>query len=443
MRHQHIFLLLFGLLFAALTVLFVAGERPVHSELERRDLARVPQYSHERLLDGSYTAEVSRWFSDTEPERDRLMELSLTVKDMMALRLDNGGETVTFHAADPEPAEEEKHIPTEAELQQAERDIAEYDNHAIEQDGVAKVAHNGIIVVGNGDNVRAMMVYGGGDSGTSSYATTLNEYASRLPGIQIYGMVIPTAIEFYCPESVKSHTRSQRASIRNMYAQLDSTVKAVDVYTILGQHANRNIYLRTDHHWAPLGAYYAAAKFAKVAGTPFRGISKYDRKVVHRYVGTMYGYSRDISVKNAPEDFIYYTPKDTAYNTTYVDFYLDSAYNIRNESRPYDSRFFHKFKDGSSAAYQTFMGGDQKLVKVVTDTPGPRRLLIIKDSFGNALPGYMFGSFEEIHVVDFRYFNRDLTEYLAENQITDVLIALNIFNAYSSSVSRKIQRLLK
>ena len=37
-----------------------------------------------------------------------------------------------------------------------------------------------------------------------------------------------------------------------MYAHLSDSVKAVDIYTALGKHAKEDIFLRTDHHWAPL-----------------------------------------------------------------------------------------------------------------------------------------------------------------------------------------------
>ena len=90
---------------------------------------------------------------------------------------------------------------------------------------------------------------------------------------------------------------------------------------------------------------------------------------------------------------------------------------------------FHvMFRDGSGNAYLTFMGSDSKLTRVVTGTPGNRRLLIIKDSYGNAIPGYLFFSFAEVHVVDFRYFNRNLKRYVADHNITDIAVAFNVFN---------------
>lgn len=80
-------------------------------------------------------------------------------------------------------------------------------------------------------------------------------------------------------------------------------------------------------------------------------------------------------------------------------------------------------------AYSTFMGGDTKLTQVRTNVGNGRRLVILKDSYGNALPGYLFYSFEEIHVVDGRYFTHNMKRYVRENGITDILFANNIFQA--------------
>ena len=443
MKRDVIFLIFTGVLFGFMVVFFTCFKRSSYSELERRELAKMPELTIESVKTGQYMSDVSHWFSDTEPCRDQFMEAHLQLKGLLAWRPTTDEETVTFHGpavvADAEP---EVHVPTDAELEAAERNIGEYDDEGLD-DGVAKIGNAGIIVAGDGDSVRAMMVYSGSATGDSPFAQAVNTYAERLgDSVQVYAMAIPTSIEFYCPRSVRKHTRSEGAAIANMYLQLDDKVRAVDVYTPLGDHASENIYLRTDHHWAPLGAYYAAQKFAKVARTDFRPLSRYNRETVRNYVGTMYGYSKDISVRNAPEDFVYYTPRDSGYETTYIDYRLDSAYNVIGESKPYKSRYFFKFKDGSSAAYQTFMGGDQKFTHVHTDADNGRRLVIIKDSFGNALPGYLFGSFEDIYVVDFRYYKHDLSEMIRENGITDVLISLNVFNANSRGVSRKIANLL-
>lgn len=231
--------------------------------------------------------------------------------------------------------------------------------------------------------------------------------------------------------------------IRNIYNHLRKDVKAVDCYTPLSQHVNEDIYLRTDHHWAPLGAYYAAQKFAHVAGVPFKDLSNYDKKVVHNFVGSMYGYSHDISIKNAPEDFVYYVPRGIEYNTTYINYSISKGFQITKESAPTQGPFFYHMKDGNGNAYGTFMGGDSKITAVRTATKNGRRLIILKDSFGNALPGYLFYSFEEIHVVDCRYFTLNLTDYVNEHGITDILMANNMGHAATARTTKYYRNYLQ
>ena len=69
-------------------------------------------------------------------------------------------------------------------------------------------------------------------------------------------------------------------------------------------------------------------------------------------------------------------------------------------------------------------------------------MLLLKDSFGNAIPGYLFYSFEEIHVVDARYFTRNIVEYVRENGITDLVFGNNIAFAMSSSTINFYKRFL-
>lgn len=353
MKHEHIFLIVVGVMFAVLTIVFVGFPRSTFSELERRELAVFPDFDGKRLAEGKFTSDVSSWFSDSEPFRDRFMQLHLSLKDRLALKLGPDSDYVAFHAA-AAPMDME---PTDEELERSNREIGEYENK-ITDDANTKVAHAGIVIVGSGPEVRALMAYGGNEKGGGSFARVANRYKEKLgPGTAVYCMVIPTAGEFYAPAKVRDRIKPQLPTIRNIYSLLSDSVKAVDVYTVLGQHASEPIYLRTDHHWSALGAYYAAEKLAQVAKVPFRKLDEYERRVIPGFVGTMYGYSKDISVKNAPEDFVYYTPRDTTYQSTFINFNLDKSFKIVSESAPHKAPFFRSFKS-TGMAYSSFMGGD-------------------------------------------------------------------------------------
>lgn len=308
----------------------------------------------------------------------------------------------------------------------------------------ARKAASGIIITGSGSSVRAFEPFHGTAANGKAYAAMINHYADTLGGkVRVYSMVIPTAAAFYCPDTARAWTNDEAAAIDNIHANLSASVRFVDIFNELKAHVSEPEYLRTDHHWAPLAAYYAAAKFAETAGVPFKSLACYDTLVVHDFVGTMYKFSKDISVRRAPEDFVYYVPRDIDCKATFIKYTLARGGKVAVESEPVDGDFFIHYKDGNGAAYCTFMGGDTRTVSFKTSCGNGRRLLVVKDSYGNALPGYMFFSFDEVHVIDFRYYNKNILKYISNNGITDLLFANNLLHAHARSTARLCQELLK
>ena len=293
-----------------------------------------------------------------------------------------------------------------------------------------KVGNPNILVIDTGMNTRAMELYKGAMENAVAYAHMVNSYKRAWgDNINVYCMVIPTAVALYCPDSLRYKTNDEQATLNSLYRVLDNDVKGIRLLPVLEQRKAEHIYSRTDHHWAPLGAYYAAREFARQAQVDFQPLSAYDKKVVKNFVGTMYKFSGNEAVKNAPEDFVYYTPRDVSYSTLFSEYIFNAKKQVVGEREPVEGSFFRQYADGNGAAYCTFMGGDTKLTKVTTSTANGRKLMILKDSYGNALPGYLFSSFEEIHVVDFRYFRKPIVAYAQEQGITDVLFANNLIHA--------------
>lgn len=425
--------------------------RSTESITEKRELKKFPELSAESWFSGDFTAGVSEWFSDTVPFRDEVTDLSTQLRELRGfrqdgIRLHNVG-TVQTDASKPDtsapeqPSEPQEQPGTDsgesvensstAQTSKPQTTTAaptEEEEPVINEDDSVTITNNGIAVVGT----RALMLYGGSYSVGEKYAGVVNRYKELLGNdVNVYAMVIPTSCEFYSPDSVKVYCGSQKDNIDYVYSLLNNST-GVDAYSSLKKHLREDIYLRTDHHWAPLGAYYAAQAFAETAGVPFLDISEYEQRVVHDYVGTMYGYSGDAVLKNNPEDFVYYVPKTVDYTTTYYDYILQDG-KIAGANAPYEADFFIKYSDGSGMAYCTFMGGDAKIVKVSTNAGTGRKLAIFKDSYGNALPPFLMGSFDEIIVIDMRYFTHNAIDYLKENGVTDVLFANNAFHAATAS----------
>lgn len=466
------YILIVGLFFAAMTAVFVFFPRTEYSQLEKRDLAEFPDLSDMdsiRKQPGKFTAAISSWFSDTEPYRDELMAMSMGIRGAMKGDFRSEEETVSFRPAETATASTKDAAADKSDIHEEDSNNSDTpDNSEISKisedsentyngedpgasddeeeddinDGKAKLGSSGTIIIGKGDKVRALMAFGGTSKGGGGYVDLLNTLADQFPGKNVYAMVAPLATEYYLPAKASKASSPQKPFIYSIRDRLSPKVKFVDIYDELLKHKKEDIYLRTDHHWAPLGGYYAAKRLAETAGVPFRGLDAYDRNEIKNFVGSMYGYSKDISVKKAPETFVFYTPNQVDYDTQFVTYTLNKNFKIVRESKPYKSAFFKKFKDGSGNAYLTFMGTDQAYVKVKTSTPGSRKLLIIKDSYGNAVPGHLFYSFNEVHVIDFRYFTHNLKDYVNKNGITDIAVCFNVFNAYSSGSTSKVKKML-
>ena len=145
------------------------------------------------------------------------------------------------------------------------------------------------------------------------------------------------------------------------------------------------------------------------------------------YVGTLYGYTQKAVLKNNPEDFIYYVPQNQ-YTTTYYDI------DMTRERQA--SLMLNLDNLAPSSWYLVFMGGDERITHITTDCKNGRKLMIIKDSYGNALVPCLTSSFEEIWVADMRYFEPGMIGFIQEKGVTDVLFAMNTYSAMGGNASK-------
>lgn len=284
-----------------------------------------------------------------------------------------------------------------------------------ESGGYEVIGDNGILVAKLADgHYWGLMPCWGTYGLCESWAESAESFAAELPNVKAYQMTIPTSSEFYVPESYSSgFTGSQRAKAEHIAENL-KIVENVDIFSTLTEHINEKLYSRTDHHWFPLGAYYAAQVFAEKADVPFADLSKYTLVTRGGYVGSMYSYSNDIHLKNDPEDFDLYLSPNRDKLTTY---YYDRAFENGYESNLFTS------PDGG-AYYCSFLGSDDRIAEIKTDCDNNRTLVIFKESYGNALVPFLTSSFETIYVCDIRYFDLNAVDFCKQVGATDLLFAV-------------------
>lgn len=426
--------LLSGVVVVLAVVLLLAPRSTISYE-ENRVLAEKPKFSLTSLLDGSYTSGWSEYYNDTVPFRSKLKK---TISAMMQWTGVQSEEDTVFFGNVSQvkkktttPVATTESVETTVAVAAAGNDETNTEPAVTTtvvtttedpNDEPAAEIGEGIIL----DHKRAVCVYGGSFSVGQDYAETLNAYQQDLGSdVQVYSLVAPTAVSYYLPEEYANYTASETENIDNINSYLNG-VKPVDAYNALKPHTAEAIYARTDHHWLPLGAYYAAEAFAKVADVPFASLSDYDTATKKDYVGSMYTYTESAVLLDNPEEFTYYIPKNkyktTYYSTSFTD---PTEGDLLMNLDGYDNSMY----------YLVFMGGDDKITHVETDCKNGRTLVIFKDSYGNALVPCLTSSFENIYVCDMRYFELNAIDFCKQVGCTDLLFAMNTFSATGGNES--------
>ncbi len=416
--------------------------RSEESLIEKRRLAQFPTFTMEDYFSGKFTAGINTWFTDTAPYRDDLKNAGNSFKGIFGITTDDSvnfvGDVKKVPKKTPQKkqssAPEESKAPVEESSKPAESKPESSKQESSGQETSSRnyrdedadySVENGVVVVNQDGHYRAMELFGGGSG--NAYVDSLNSLRSSVGSdVNIYSMIIPLSCEYYLPANYAEYSTNQKDYFDDVNSRLTDGIIKVDALSVLSQHTAEPIYCRTDHHWMPLGAYYASQAFAKAAGVDFKELSTFKPVTISGFVGTMYAFSGgDINIKNDPEDFIYYVPDN--YEKCHTDFY-DTSFNF-----DYTGTYFKEVGDPQSNAYLTFFGGDEQIVKIRTNVKNGKKLVVIKDSYGNAEPGYLMNSFEEIYIVDMRYFNLNLIRFINDLNITDVLFTMCTFSAFGDN----------
>jgi hypothetical protein len=444
--------------FVVVTPFLVFGQRPTESEIEKRELAEFPEFSWDSLWSGDYTSDVATYFNDTVPKRELFKNWTANIKSIAGVGNKDDVKIIGGKAGKPDDEDSDLDSdngngsdndndpnsdtnPNGGEFPSSREDPSNPSVSGLypesppvttpvttvpvteppeDEDGEGVMAHGVFLYKDNDGKYRAMSPFYGNSKAGLNYAAYVNAYKSDLgAGVKVYSMVAPTAQTFYMPKKYLEKYGSEPENIDYINANLNGVI-GLNISDTLMRHKKEEIYLRTDHHWASLGAYYAAQDFAAAADVPFADISTYEKSANEGYVGSFYSYSQSADILNNPETFYYYKPSNIGR--------LDIKY-FHTDGAPWALNEGLIWKTSVSNSYTMFCGGDEKINVINTDVKNGRVLAVLKDSYGNALQPFLTGSFEKIIVIDVRYFKLNSISYLKQNGVTDVLFCMNTFSA--------------
>lgn len=261
----------------------------------------------------------------------------------------------------------------------------------------------------------AMEMYSIAKKSLLSYADSVNNLAAKVPSASIYVMLAPTRMEFYGPEEYRTGSHSQKDGIAIAYGQLSPFVTGIDAYTEIARHTDEYLYFRTDHHWTARGAYYAYKAFCDTAKLQCPSLDSYERGQLDDFVGSMYRYTQSENLSRNPDYVEYFMPQVEASGQFFSTGNMDDGKNLKIISTNITDR---------SSKYLAFIQGDKPLIKMTSNCGSGKKILLIKESYGNALAPFLLQNFSEVYVLDPRQKSiqgLNLPQFLTDNAIDNVL----------------------
>ncbi|WP_261176577.1 DHHW family protein [Anaerobacillus sp. CMMVII] len=225
-----------------------------------------------------------------------------------------------------------------------------------------------------------------------------------------------------------AETYSQKETLENIEKELADTLVYLDVYESLNRKKDDSIYFRTDHHWTMRGAFYAYETAAKaLAVTPFRSEDFHHTIVSDNFYGTYHSKAKPRRI--TPDTIEVFEPKfEISYRVEY-----EGGQSIT------DTLFEWNFLNRKDQ-YALFLNGNHSHVKITSSIQNGRKLAVMKDSYAHAFLPFLANHFEELHVIDLRYYRLSIDTYLSEHDISEVLFLYNIANFTNDSNLIWLQR---
>jgi len=378
------------------------------SLVENRTLAKKPDLTVDSVLSGKYSKDFESYFTDNFVNRDNLVKVSKNILALKGIKRSEEVALVDFEG----------------------QNVGGNDDSKTSENGKDESSAKGNLLILN-DTV--MEVYKFKEEKAKSYANMINTAQNKLgEEIKIYSLLAPVQIEFLTNKKYKELSDSQYDAINFVNSNLSEKVIPVDAYTPIKDHIKEYVYYRTDHHWTALGAYYGYTGFTKAAGLDAMNLDEYTIGEAPGFLGHLSTVNPSETVNNNPDNVIFYNSPVKSNMEVY--FYDKET----GEKKSYSGAVISKSYIENDQKYGIFLGGDFPLGIIKTDSNSDKKIMVIKDSYGNAFIPFLLPHYSEIYVVDPRHYKESIVDLVHENGIDEVLflnyVLTTNFDSYMNSV---------
>ena len=243
--------------------------------------------------------------------------------------------------------------------------------------------------------------------------------APRKPDLS--GSLMPEGTESHCHENANGLLALLEAGgvpTLDLRPELVGSAEALERY-----------FYRTDHHWNAEGAFVAFQRIVERLGEGDICAEVTDRENWEKHVLSNYflgSHGRRVGIGFAGvEDFLYLTPKfDTQMTCAVPSDGIDRAGSFAEAAMNME-RISGKPDYYNSSPYDAHTGENYDHVQFRCETtPSAKRILMIKDSFGLPLEGFLATAFREVETLDLRHLKDTTAVEMIENFRPDVVIVM-------------------
>lgn len=347
------------------------------SETENRLLEQKPDLTWNALISGKFSEDYEAYLSDQFVVRDGWISLK-TAFERAALR------------------------------QEAEDVYFARDNYLIEK-------HTGVFTAETAErNIQTL----------AAFFTNLSK---SMDPAHLTAMVVPNAVDILRDKLPPfADPYDEEIYLQKIAGALPEGVW-FDSSSVLRQHSGEELYYRTDHHWKTLSAYYTFEAWAGEKG--LAGDSAFSFRpvtVTDSFEGTIASRLGIVGRADSIERFDPEIP---------FDYYLiyNQSDDIRNTV--YQDSFLER-KD----KYAYFYGGNFGLIQAkMPEHETGRKLLVIKDSYAHCFVPFTYALFDQVDMLDTRYYNASISALIGQENYTDILF---LFNAAGFAEETSLARLM-
>lgn len=168
----------------------------------------------------------------------------------------------------------------------------------------------------------------------------------------------------------------------------------------------KDAFYHTDHHYTSKGAYLC---FQAISQEILGDVKPYEYEILpvsNTFSGTLANQSG------------YHRKNDTV--ELYFPKACDVQYLVRINEQETTS-IYDKSKADARNVYEIFLGGNHPLVEITTTVENNKHLLLVKDSYANALVPFLIPYYHKITLIDPRYYYDDIYHYIEEHAVNQVL----------------------